>query len=295
MVRQVVSSTPVNQWPGKAAFDDSRNRVGAREHPGFHELVNSSMSPWKMMVQIKDRVVVVTGGASGMGLAIARQLSASNSVVSIDRNPIKIAALKEAMPRVLSVKADLTRGEERSRAVEEIEQAFGRIDILINNAGKGGAFNFTSSVEEDLARNIADEMAINYEAPILLTKRALPLLQRSKEPIVVISSTGLVYTPMAAIGTYCASKAAVHVFAMVLRQQLASLGIRVVEVLPPSVDTALNTADSVVKMSPERFASIFLSKLAKGKDAINVGQSAALEKLSRLAPRLAFKMINKER
>ena len=141
-------------------------------------------------------------------------------------------------------------------------------------------------------RNIAAEMAINYEAPILLTKRALPLLRRSSEPLVVVSSTGLVYMPMAAIGTYCASKSAVHVATMALRHQLAPLKIRVVEVMPPSVDTDLNFAEGVAKMAPDKFASIFLSKLSKGGDVINVGQSAMLEKLSRLAPGMAFRMLN---
>jgi len=242
---------------------------------------------------MKDRVVVITGGASGMGLAIAKQLAAQNSVVSIDRNPSKIAALKQALPGVLSVKADLTNSEERNQAIAAIDKAFGRIDVLINNAGKGGDFDFVGTSEDELARNIAGEMAINYEVPVLLTKRALPLLQRSKEPVIVISSTGLVYMPMAVVGTYCASKSAVHVFAMALRHQLASRGIRVVEVLPPSVDTELNRAEGVAKMSPDEFARIFLSKLSKGKSVINVGQSSALATISRLAPRLAFRMLNR--
>lgn len=242
---------------------------------------------------MKEQIIVITGGATGMGLAVAKALANDNQVVSIDRNPAKIAALRQALPMVHSIRADLTVSAERNQAVAEIELRFGRIDVLFNNAGKGGAFDFVNSSEDEFARAIDGEMAINYAAPILLTKRALPLLRRSAAPTVVVSSTGLVYMPMAAIGTYCASKAAVHVFTMVLRHQLAALKIRVVEVLPPSVDTELNTARDVKKMCPDDFARIFLSKLAKGQDVINVGQSAALEKLSRIAPGMAFRMLNK--
>ncbi|HJV96368.1 MAG TPA: SDR family NAD(P)-dependent oxidoreductase [Albitalea sp.] len=242
---------------------------------------------------MKDKIVVITGGATGMGLAIAKQLVQGNTVVSIDRTPAKIAALRQALPAVHSLQADLTSSADREHAVAAIEARFGRIDLLINNAGQGGAFDFIGSSEAELKATIASQLAINYEAPVLLTKRALPLLQKSAAPTVVVSSTGLVYTPMAVVGTYCASKAAVHVATMALRHQLARLKIRVVEVLPPSVDTALNTAEGVAKMSPERFATIFLKKLAQGGDVINIGQSAALEKISRLSPRLAFRMLNR--
>lgn len=242
---------------------------------------------------MKDQIVVITGAASGMGLAVAKQLAKSNQVVSIDRNPSKIAALRNVLPEVMSVKADLTVRAEREAAIARIGEVHGRIDVLFNNAGKGGPFDFVGSSEDDLMRSIESELAINYQAPILLTKHALPLLRKSQRPMVIVSSTGLVYMPMAAIGTYCAAKAAVHVFTMSLRHQLAPLGIRVVEVLPPSVDTELNFAKGVAKMAPDEFARQFLLKLERGAEVINVGQSAALQRISRLAPGLAFRMLNR--
>ena len=241
---------------------------------------------------MKNKIVVITGGATGIGLAIARELLSDNTVISLDRNPTKIAALRSALPHVHSIKADVTLADHRHAALASIEKEFGRIDLLINNAGIGGTFDFLKADEDTLQRAIANEIAVNYEAPILLTKLALPLLKKSNDPTVVVTTTGLVYTPMAIIGSYCASKAAAHFAAMSLRHLLAPEKIRVVEVLPPSVDSELNFAKGVKKMPPEIFAKQFLAKLSRGQEVINVGQSVFLEKLSRLAPKMAFRMLN---
>ncbi len=242
---------------------------------------------------MKNKIIVLTGAATGMGFAIAKELIEKNTIISIDRNAEKIAALKTSLPKINSIRADITVDEEVDNAFKTIEQSYGKIEILINNAGKGGDFNFISMDEATLKQNMETEIAINYMAPVMLTKKALPLLQKSTEPVVVVSSTGLVYMPMAAIGSYCASKVAVHFITMSLRHQLKSLNIKVVEVLPPSVDTALNTAKGVKKMKPETFAQIFIKKLSKGDEVINVGESAALEKFSQFFPKMAFKMLNK--
>jgi uncharacterized oxidoreductase len=140
---------------------------------------------------------------------------------------------------------------------------------------------------------IETEISVNYFAPISLTKKAMPLLKKSEDPVVVIISSGLAYIPLSLIGTYCASKAAIHFVAMSLRHQLASEKIRVVEVLPPVVDTDLSKNTTMTKMPPDTFARIFLKKLEAGKNVMNIGQTGLLEKFSRLFPGMAFRMLNK--
>jgi uncharacterized oxidoreductase len=242
---------------------------------------------------MKNKIIVITGGATGIGLAIIKELITNNTIISIDRNPSKITALKAALPKVESMQADVTLNEELNNVIASIEKLHGRIDVLINNAGKGGRFDFVNASEKELMDNIETEISINYTAPILLTKKALPLLKKSTEPIVVIVSSGLAYVPMAFLGTYCASKAAVHFVTMSIRHQLAALKIRVVEVLPPVVDTELSKDATIAKMPADKFAKIFLEKLSKGENVMNIGQSAGLEKFSRFLPKTAFKMLNK--
>lgn len=244
---------------------------------------------------MKNKIIVITGGATGIGLAITKELIGDNMVISIDRTESKIAALKAALPKVESIRADVTSEADLSNAISIIEKTHGKIDLLINNAGKGGAFDFVKTPEKELMETIEMEMAINYLAPIRLTRKALPLLQKSSEPIVVMVSSGLAYMPLAFLGTYCATKTAIHFATMSIRHQLAALKIRVVEVLPPVVDTDLSKSATMPKMPADKFARIFLSRLEKGDTVMNIGQSASLEKFSRFLPKTAFKMLNKER
>ncbi len=242
---------------------------------------------------MKDKIIVITGGATGIGYAITKALINNNTIVSIDRNPAKISALKTAMPKVDSIQADVTSSDQLNAAISKIEKSYGKIDLLINNAGKGTQFDFVNSSEQKLKEDIETEISINYSAPILLTKKALPLLKKSKEPIVVIISSGLAYMPIASLGTYCASKTAVHFATMSIRHQLAGLKIRVVEVLPPVVDTDLSKNAPVPKMPADKFAQLFIEKLESGENIMNIGQSAGLNKFSRFLPKTAFKMLNK--
>ena len=242
---------------------------------------------------MKNKIVVITGGATGIGLGMAKEFVKNNTVVSIDRTPAKIEALKQTLPEVYSIKADVTFSQDLDKAIEEIKNKYGKIDVLINNAGAGKAFDFVNMSEEELMSSVDIPIAVNYRAPILLTKKALPLLRKSEAPMVIVISSGLAYMPMATLGSYCATKTAVHFITMCIRHQLKPLNIKVVEVLPPTVDTELVKTMNVKKMSTEEFTSIFLKKLSKGEEVINVGQSASLNKFSRLFPGFAFKMLNR--
>jgi uncharacterized oxidoreductase len=241
---------------------------------------------------MKNQIVVITGGATGIGLGIARALIQDNTVISLDRTPTKITALKAALPGVHSIMADVTSNEALDNAIAEIGKAYGRIDLLINNAGLGDSFDFVNADETALMKNVETEIAVNYVAPIRLTKKALPLLQKSEKATVVVVSSGLAYMPIAFLGTYCASKSAAHFATMSMRQHLAPLHIRVVEVLPPVVDTELSKFSPMNKMPVDTFTKIFLKRLAKGDNVMNIGSSAGLEKFSRFFPKMAFKMMN---
>src|SRR5471030_3136540 len=106
---------------------------------------------------MKNKVIVITGGASGIGLAIVKELMDNNTVISIDRNPNKIATLKASLPKVTSIKADITSNEELTNAISEIEKKHGRIDVLINNAGVGSPFDFANAKEDELMKSIETE------------------------------------------------------------------------------------------------------------------------------------------
>jgi uncharacterized oxidoreductase len=244
-------------------------------------------------MQLHNKIIVITGGATGIGRALIAELLPANTVISLDRNPEKIAALGKSYPQVHSIRTDITNDGEIKAALAGITRDFGRIDVLINNAGAGAQFDFTALGEEALKGMLQREINTNYLAPVLLTHQALPLLQKSPAPVVVFVSSGLAYMPIASFGGYCASKAAMHAFALSLRHQLKKTRIKVVEVLPPTVDTDFNKGIVAPKMAPAVFARACLKQLERGKTSISIGQSRALSIFSRLVPGLAFRMLNR--
>jgi short-subunit dehydrogenase involved in D-alanine esterification of teichoic acids len=171
-------------------------------------------------MQLQNKIIVITGGATGIGRALIAELLPANTVISLDRRPEKIAALGKAYPQVHSIRTDITNDAEVKAALAGITNDFGRIDVLINNAGTGAQFDFTDIPEEALQEMLQREITTNFLAPVLLTHRALSLLHKSPAPVVVFVSSGLAYMPIARFAGYCASKAAMHAFAMSLRHQL---------------------------------------------------------------------------
>ncbi len=244
-------------------------------------------------MQLQHKIIAITGGASGIGRALVAELLPANTVISLDRSPEKITALGAAFPQVHSLRTDITNDQETKAALAAIARDFGRVDVLINNAGTGAQFDFADTGAEPLQGMLRREINTNYLAPVLLTHQALPLLQKSPSPVVVFVSSGLAYMPIASFAGYCASKAAMHAFALSLRHQLRKTNIRVVEVFPPTVDTDFNKGIQAPKMAPAAFAKAFLQQLERGKTSINIGQSKALSVFSRLMPGLAFKMLNR--
>lgn len=240
----------------------------------------------------KNQIIVITGGATGIGLALVKHFIADNQVISIDRNPQKIERLHKQVPTVKSIRADISKREETDEAIKQITNDFGKIDILINNAGIGKSYNFETTSEKQLTEIVFAEISINFIAPILLTKKCLPLISKSVSPKIVFISTGLVYMPDASSPTYCASKAGLHSFAMSLRHQFKNTNIQVIEVLPAAVDTEFNKELDVPKITTEKFVKIFTSKLGRGKTTIDIGMAAVLNKMSRFFPKFAFGIIN---
>ncbi len=138
------------------------------------------------------------------------------------------------------------------------------------------------------------EIAIDAAGPVRVVHHFLPGMLTRPSVLVNVSS-GLAYVPWAAAPVYSASKAFLHSYTQSLRAQLAGTSVRVVELLPPVVDTpmAAELDPSFSRMPPEKLVSAFLRDLSRGKNEIAPGQSTQMKRLSRFAPRLIFGQLNK--
>jgi short-subunit dehydrogenase involved in D-alanine esterification of teichoic acids len=116
------------------------------------------------------------------------------------------------------------------------------LDSIIVNSGIQRPLNFTDPKSIDLEA-VDQEFTTNYLAPLHITKAFLPFLQRRGNPTSLIFTTsGLALTPILRCANYCASKAALHHLILVLREQLKRSNVKVIEILPPAVQTELHDA-----------------------------------------------------
>jgi uncharacterized oxidoreductase len=236
--------------------------------------------------------VVITGGSSGIGLALAQAfLQAGNQVVITGRDVSKLDNARRTFPSLECLAGDLTQPEDFSRLVHTLEQRYPALNVLVNNAAI--QYNYAFPTEPDAAIKIEQEIATNLTAPIKLTAALLPLLAKNKESAVVNVSSGLFISPKQSASVYCATKAAIHSFSKTLRFQLQPQGIRVFEIIPPLVDTPMTTGRGKGKLSAHQLAAAFVSDFERDRFESYIGKSKLLKWINRISPKLSDRiMIN---
>jgi uncharacterized oxidoreductase len=237
-----------------------------------------------------EKVVLVTGGTAGIGLSLAEAFLAQGASVAVcGRSRTALDRFSQAHPQALAVQADVTVAAERVAMLEAINQRFGRIDVLVNNAGTFVARDFT--VAEGATVTLDQEIDLNLGAPIHLTGEVLrrwPTL----DAIVFVTSGFALVSPTRA-PTYGAVKAGLHGFADGLRRQLAPHGTHVLEVLPPATDTAMNADLARSKLPPAEVAAVTLKALRRRRPLALPGQTKLMPTMLRIAPRAFGRMVAK--
>src|SRR3984885_4827854 len=190
-------------------------------------------------MKISGKRALVTGGSSGIGFEIARQLLERGAWVVITGRrkqalDYAVRALT-ASGEIVGVPADVTTPEGRDRSLHTALQALGGIDILVNNAGgvRAGSLRRLSEVEIRLM------IEVNLTAPILLTRAALPALERSGDAVIVNISSGIGLIGVPFYTPYAAAKAGIAHFGEALRREVAEEGIRVLTIYPTATETPM--------------------------------------------------------
>ncbi len=246
-----------------------------------------------------DKKVLITGGSSGIGLALAKKfVDSNNTVIITGRDLTKLEKVKADNPRLHIFQSDVTNDAEVSMLASDINQQFGGIDVLINNAGIMLLLD-AGNEANDLKKQFA-EIEINFNSPIRLVHYFLPQLKKSKEAAIVNVSSSLAYVPFAQAPVYSATKSALHFWTRSIRLHLKPHNIKVLELLPPVVDTPLAHGadiadnDNLKPMPPEKLAEAFWKGYINNKEEITPGISTQLKMMSRLAPTFIFKQLNKQ-
>jgi uncharacterized oxidoreductase len=241
-------------------------------------------------MQSSQNTVFITGGSSGIGLALAKELvGLQNTVIVCGRDQQKLDAVRQRYPQIHTIRCDITDSEQLQRIVDTVQKDFPRLNLLINNAGVQYRYDF--SVGKDVLTKIDKEIAVNLAALMKLTHLLLPVLARQPEAAVVNVSSLLGFIPKKSAPVYCATKAAVHAFSKALRYQLADATIKVFEVVPPLVDTAMAQGQAELKIAPEVLAQEVLQGIRTDRYEIQVGRTKGLMLLNRLFPAVMDSMV----
>jgi len=187
------------------------------------------------------QAALVTGGSTGIGAAVALRLAkAGAKVVITGRHEDTLRTSAERHPGIGYVVADVARAGDVARSIDEVRKRFGRLDILINNAGVLEIVPLADASPEHVRRT----WETNVLGLIETTRAALPLLRKSKG-VVVNLATIIADQPFANMSVYCASKAAVLALTRSWAQELAPEGIRVNAVSPGPIETSMFSPDKL--------------------------------------------------
>jgi uncharacterized oxidoreductase len=190
-------------------------------------------------MQISGNTVLITGGSTGIGYAMAESfLEAGSEVIICGRREERLLEAQRSRPGLHVKVCNVADEVDRRALLEWTTTNFGSLNILVNNAGIQRDIDFTKGIEAFLAGE--SEIKINLEAPIVLSGLFIPFLTGKEDAAIINVSSGLGFVPAGRMPVYSATKAGLHAFSMALRQQLIPLGIKVFEVVPPAVDTELN-------------------------------------------------------
>jgi len=216
-------------------------------------------------MKLEHRTILITGGATGIGLALAERFArAHNRVVVCGRREEALAAARARVPGLETLRADVSSKDERIALHERVTRAYPALDVLVNNAG---VQNHPPPLAQpqDWSQH-EHEIATNLGAPMHLAMLFLPHLLARPEAAILNVSSGLAFTPIARIATYCATKAALHSFTQSLRAQLTDTNVTVVEVVPPAVNTDLGGHGSHTHGEPlDAYADDVMKRLAAGE------------------------------
>ena len=213
--------------------------------------MSAAAGPEQMLL---DRVAIVTGASSGIGAATARELARRGAKVvlaarRVDELEAQVSAIRDAGGAALSIPTDVADPAQVARLAQDAIRAFGRVDVLVNNAG----VNWTRALAATSADDMTRLLHVNLLGAMLLTRAVLPgMLERGQGAIV---SVGSLSGRVAMEPLYSATKYGLRGFSLALRRQLAGTGVSVSLVSPGNIRTAMTSGVQARLPGPELVAS----------------------------------------
>jgi uncharacterized oxidoreductase len=242
-------------------------------------------------MKASGNTILITGGGTGIGFALAvRFLQQGNEVIICGRRLEALIGARRQYPQLHVYQCDLSQESARLDLFEKVTHDFPKLNVLLNNAGISVATRLDRAESWPQAQQ---QLQTNLAATIHLTQLFAQHLSRQSMPVVFVTTSGLAHIPRAAAPVYCATKAALHSYALTLRHLLKSQEIEVIEICPPHVDTDLGGPGINKAGIPlDTFADSVMDELRKGTVEITYGYSTKAANASRQERDELFKALN---
>ena len=248
-------------------------------------------------MEISGNTVLITGGATGIGYAMAEWfLRNGNEVIICGRRKGRLLEAQKNFPELNTRVCDVASASDRKQLAEWATSSFKNLNILVNNAGIQRDIDFAKGIGEYSA--YGDEIVINLEAPIVLCGLFIPQLTGKKNAAIINITSGLGFIPAARMPVYSATKAGIHAFTMALRHQLQKSGIKVFEMVPPAIDTELNPEGRAKRgnykpaLKPDEYVASAMENFKNDVLESGYGPSEGFIKASREEAEKMFQQMN---
>ena len=244
-------------------------------------------------MNLATNTILLTGGASGIGLALAvRFLRAGSTVIIVGRRDDKLSQAQQAHPALVVRQCDIADPAQRQELVRWATATYPNLNVLVNNAGIQNRIQLANDYDTDWETR-RQELVINVEAPIHLSTLLVPHLRQRPGAAIINVTSGLSFAPAAFVPIYSATKAALHSFTLSLRHQLKPEGIAVLEIVPPAVNTDLGGPGlHTFGVNVEAFADSVMGRLATGEQEVGYGTSETSRLASRAELDEQFRVMN---
>ena len=245
-------------------------------------------------MNLKGKTILITGGTSGIGLELARQLlAAGNTVLITGRDSERIRKAQQELRKVHVFQSDVSESAEIALLRRDVLAKFPKLSVVINNAGIMRNLDLNVADASDVTR----EIDIDLSGPILLNQLFLPHLKEQDESLIVNVSSGLALIPFTVSPVYSAAKAGLHAYTKCLRAQMKGTSVRVIELLPPGTETPLFRGEFEKEMKGQKGMDVVvlvkraIAGIEADRDEIRPGLTKVLGLMSRLAPNFMMAQI----
>lgn len=248
-------------------------------------------------MNLNGKTVLITGGASGIGLEAAKQFLAIGAKVMITgRNQAKLAAAQNLYPALIAIQSDVGKEADAQALFAKVRE-LGGIDILYNNAAVLAPTANLGLASEKHFDGAAYEMEVNYLGVIRLNNLFLDMLKARNDTAIINTTSILSEAPSLIEATYSSSKTALAFYTISLREHLKIIGssLKIFELIPPLVATEMTVDRNEKKISTEEMVKGLINGLLKNHYTIRVGDAKIINLVNRFLPKIAFNLLNPQK